>query len=173
MKTLKLLLTLSLMALLSLTTQALAMDHGSSPKDMDKGMDHGSMNKSMDHGKDGHMGMNMEGHMMMLGTAEVDGVTAMAHLNDVHEAMAKAGMAKTHHLMIAFEGAQGKIEKGAVAVKVTRPDGTTEKPAMLMGMQGHFGVDLELKEKGTYTFEVGTKLADGKKRQFTFSHEVK
>jgi hypothetical protein len=163
---------LLLTLILALATPVLAMNHDAAHDS--KGMDQDSMKSmnhdTMDHDMSGHGGMSMEGHMMMLGNMEVEGVTAMAHLNDVHEAMAKAGMAKTHHLMIAFEGAKGKIEQGAVAVKVTDPSGKTSSPTMLMGMQGHFGVDLELREKGTYTFDVGTKLADGKKRQYTFTY---
>jgi hypothetical protein len=46
-------------------------------------------------------------------------------------------------------------------------------PSLSMhGMEGHFGVDLTL-AAGTYKFAVGTKLADGKKRQFEFTAVVK
>jgi hypothetical protein len=40
-------------------------------------------------------------------------------------------------------------------------------------MQGHFGADVALSEKGKYEFTVGTKLADGEKRQFEFSYTLK
>ena len=165
--------TLLLALVLATALPALAMkghdSHGGS-KAPAKEMSH---DKGMDHGAAGHMGMSMEGEMTMLGKSEVEGVTAMAHINDVREAMAKAGQKLTHHLMLAFEGAEGKIDKGMVAVKVTGPDGTTAKPTMLMMMDGHFGVDLELTQKGNYSFEVGTKLADGKKRTFRFDYALK
>ena len=126
-----------------------------------KEMDHGDM-KSMDH-----QGMAMGGKMMMLQTDEVDGVKGMAHLKDVHEAMAKMGMKQTHHLMIAFEdGAGNTIDSGTVAVKIEAPDGTVSEAIPMMGMQGHFGVDVSLEQKGMYHFRIGTKLADGQKRMF-------
>jgi hypothetical protein len=42
-----------------------------------------------------------------------------------------------------------------------------------MGMGNHFGADVALSEKGEYQFQVGSKLADGKTRQFHFSYTVK
>ena len=42
-----------------------------------------------------------------------------------------------------------------------------------MGMQGHFGADITLSETGEYKFMVGTKLADGEKRQFEFEYKMK
>jgi hypothetical protein len=41
-----------------------------------------------------------------------------------------------------------------------------------MGMEGHFGADIVLPEKGEYHFKVGTKLADGQKREYHFHHTV-
>ena len=133
-----------------------------------QGMDHGDM-KEMDH-----HGMQMGGTMMMLGNEEVDGINGMAHLNDVQEAMAKMGMTQTHHLMIAFKDSSSgeKVESGVVAVKIEGPDGKVTDPIKLMGMQGHFGADITLDQKGTYTFMFGTKLADGKTRQFKFSQTL-
>ena len=43
----------------------------------------------------------------------------------------------------------------------------------LVVMDGMFGADLALIEKGEYRFTVGTKLADGKKRQFVFKYPAK
>lgn len=152
---------------------ALAMDH--SKMDMDHGkkaMDHNKM--EMDHGKKAMAGMSHDmADMMMLDSEEVDGVKAMFHLSDVKAAMAKAGQPFTHHLMVNFvDSKTGKaIEKGRVAVKVTTPADVKEKAKMLMGMEGGFGVDLILDQAGMYHFKIGTKLADGKKREFHPHHE--
>ena len=177
-------LTLVLAVLFALATPiaATAMSHEKSEHDMHDKMkheghgDHGS--KEMDHsGHDhgAHDGMAMEGDMVMLGDATASGVKAMAHLKDVSEAMSKMGMETTHHIMVMFaDTASGKpIEEGVAAVKITGPDGKTGAPIKLMGMQGHFGADVTLAQKGEYTFEVGTKLKDGEKRQFTFNYTLK
>lgn len=158
---------MTLAALLALiATPALAMQHGSSS------MNHGSGHGAMDHGSMNHG--DMGGGSMMLGEEEVDGVKGMVHLNDVKAAMAKAGQPQTHHLMINFTYLEtGKtIEKGSVAVKVTDPAGNETEPIMMMGMDGHFGVDLKLDKPGLYHFKIGTKLPDGKKRQFHSHQEI-
>jgi len=109
-----------------------------------------------------------------LGEQTVDGIKASAQLNDVREAMAKAGMKETHHLLVFFTDQAGaKIETGAAAVKVTSPDGVESLALPMHGMAGHFGVDLLLAQPGAYQLTVGTKLADGKKRQFVFPAAVK
>ena len=135
-----------------------------------EGMKHG------EHGKmEGmkHEGMMMEEGMVMLGEETEEGVKAMAHLNDVKAAMAKMGMKETHHFMVAFVDAAGKqITEGTVAVKVTNPAGKEGAPIKLMGMEGHFGADIVLPEKGEYHFKVGTKLVDGKKREYHFHYTV-
>jgi len=145
------------------------MDHGSM-----KSMDHGKM-KSMDHGKMDHDSMMAEGGMMMLGTEVKEGVKARVHIKDVSEAMAKMGMDHTHHLMVNFTSEKNgaAIEKGTVAVKVISPDETEAKPVKMMGMEGHFGADLVLDQKGLYHFYIGTKLEDGTKRQYHFHTDVK
>lgn len=159
-------------ALLAISSTGFAMDHSSM-----SGMDHGKKmdDKTMDHGsmpEMNHDSMAMGGKMIMLGTEEVDGVKGMFHLNDVREQMAAHGMSQTHHLMGAFEGADGKaIETGTVAVKVTDPAEQTGDAVQLMGMDGHFGVDLTLDKKGSYTFMIATKLADGAKRIYHMQYE--
>jgi len=132
-------------------------------------MDH----DAMDHSKMGHDGMSMAGSMYMLGDAVTDGVKAMAHVKDVHEAMSKMGMDVTHHFMVIFVDTKtgNPLDTGTVALKIESPSGEKIGPLKLMGMQGHFGVDISLKEKGKYEFEVGSKLADGKARQFTFEYQ--
>ncbi len=112
------------------------------------------------------------GTMIMLKGATVDGVNAMPHLKDIAAAMAKHGSSKTHHLMVKFTAADNDriMSNGKAAVKVIGPDGTVSSPVMMMHMEGSFGADLELPAPGNYTFEVGTKLDDGKKRVFRFHY---
>lgn len=130
---------------------------------------------AMQHDHSGHGQPAASGHtghqeMLMLGTVVQDGVRAVAHLNDVRAAMAKAGMKETHHFMIFFEeeGSGKKITTGTAAVKITGPDRKESGPVALMGMDGHFGADIVLGGKGRYQFTVGSRLADGKTRQFEF-----
>lgn len=125
---------------------------------------HGSMG--------GHAMMN---GMIMLGEVTQDGVKAMAHIADVGAAMAKAGRKENFHLMVMFSDAAGKpLSQGTVALRLTAPGSDKAGESLaLMPMGGQFGSDLALTAKGTYRLEVGTKLADGVKRQFVFSHEVK
>ena len=103
---------------------------------------------------------------------EQDGVMAVPHLADVREAMAKHGMKETHHMMVMFTDSKtGKpLTEGAVAVKVTDPAGVTSEPKKMMLMGDGFGTDISLAAPGKYSFEVGTKLEDAKKRVFTFSY---
>ncbi|MBE0597057.1 MAG: hypothetical protein IH614_07300 [Desulfuromonadales bacterium] len=165
MKQLTLLLTL--MFALSLPVGAFAMSHGGS------GHDHGSK-ASKKSATDAHGTQGAHDQMVLVGVATVDGVKGEAHLNDVEAAMKRAGMEATHHLMIMFMDVKsGKpITEGRVAAKVTLPDGTSGDPVRLIGMDGHFGADIPLKQKGEYTFEVGTRLPDDKTRQFTFKHQL-
>lgn len=126
-----------------------------------KDMDHGSMS-----------GMDMGGEMIMLHDQEVDGIMASAHLMDVKAKMAEHGMSMTHHIMVGFMDENGEtISEGQVAVKVKSPDGNVGKATRMMGMSGQFGVDITVDQKGQYEFLIGTKLADGKKRTFTFSFD--
>jgi hypothetical protein len=75
--------------------------------------------------------------------------------------------------MVAFVDAAGKpVTEGTVAVKIKNPAGKEGKAIKLMGMEGHFGADIVLPEKGEYHFKVGTKLADGKKREYHFHSTV-
>ena len=141
------------------------MDH-SSKESVHKGMDHGNM----DHG-----GMGMKGDMLALGEETIDGVKATVRAKDISAAMAEMGMEYTHHLMIGFanEKTGAGISKGKVAVKITGPDEVEQKPVKLMGMHGEFGADIALKGKGMHHLMIGTKLEDGKKRQYHFHVEVK
>lgn len=120
-------------------------------------------------------GMDMGGGEIMLPETTVDGVRAMAHLLDTSKAMAAAGMSTTNHLMITFTDlATGKaLDSGMVAVKIVDPAGKKTEAAQMMAMEGSFGADVALSEKGKYVFEVGTKLGNGEKRQFLFEYMVK
>lgn len=113
---------------------------------------------------------------IMLGEQTVDGVKCKAMVNDVGAAMAQMGMKENYHFMVMFsEAATGApIGQGTVAVKIIDPKtGKAGEPIALMGMDNHFGADVALTEKGAYQFQVGTKLADGNKRQFQFSYTIK
>lgn len=122
---------------------------------------------TMEHGS-----MAMPGETIMLGEQEVDGVEAMVHLKDVKEAMSKMGMTHTHHFMVMFADIPNgePVGQGVAAVKITDPTGKESQAIALMGMQGHFGADIALSTPGEYVFKLGTKLADGKKRQYEFKY---
>jgi len=151
-------LMMVLVVLTAMPLAGLAMEHGK----MD--MDHEKMD--MDHGKMGHVGM------MMLGEETEDGVVAMGHAkaydSDAVAKMAKMGMGATHHFMVSFKDQQGKpITEGTVAVKV-EAGGQESKPIMLMQMGEAFGADITVPQGEEVKLKVGSKLADGKKRQFEF-----
>ncbi len=164
-----LMITLALVCALAAPT--FAMKHsghdmaGHTMEDKGHSMNDTSMN---------HDGMDASGEMVMLGTKNVDGMEAAAHLKDVRAAMAKMNMAVTHHFMIMVKDQhQGTtVDEGTVALKIKGPDGTTGNAIKLMGMGGHFGADIELKQAGMYTFIVGSKLADGAKRTWEFSYHL-
>jgi len=126
------------------------------------------------HAQKSHSGMEMDGETLMLGEQVVEGVEAMAHLKDVKAAMAKVGMAHTHHLMVEFYRvpAGEPMDQGLAAGKIVDPAGKESAALTLVGMDGHFGADLTLGEKGDYLFKIGTKLADGKKRQYEFKYRA-
>lgn len=147
----KQLMALVIVTILLAPAGVLAMKHGSMP---------------------GASGMDMGGEMIMLQDQTVDGVVGAAHLMDVKAKMAEHGMSMTHHIMVGFmTDAKEAISKGQVAVKVKSPDGEVGKAVKMMGMEGSFGVDITLDQKGAYQFIIGTKLADGKKRTFTFHYD--
>jgi len=113
---------------------------------------------------------------IMLGEQTIEGVKAMAHLNEIGAMMAPMGKKENYHFMVMFNDAKtgAAIGQGTVAVKIVDPKtGQAGEAIALMGMDNHFGADIALPEKGEYRFQVGTKLADGSKRQFQFSYTVK
>ena len=146
-----------LLALPVLGMAASADDHSS----------HGAQNM-------GHAGMMMGGGMVMLEEKTEDGVRGMVHLNDTSEAMTKMGMKENRHFMVMFTdvAAGTPVAEGTVALKITDPSGKESEPLALVPMDGMFGADIALTEKGVYRFTVGTKLADGRKRQFEFAYTL-
>ena len=135
--------------------------------------DHGPQAMPPLLGHDQHQTMHPKS--IMLGEQTVDGVKCKAMIKDVGAAMAKMGMQENHHFMVMFSNAAtgAPIEQGTAAVKITdTKTGKVGEPIALMGMGNHFGADVALTNKGEYQFQVGTKLADGKTRQFRFSYTV-
>jgi hypothetical protein len=160
-------MTLMLFAFLALPMVAFAGDCCPSDTMKMDGMEHHAGMKMDDMKMDS---MHMSGNEVMLGHQEISGVTAMAHLKDVRQAMSEAGMTTTHHFMVMLhdQATDASLDQGSVAVKVTLPTGQQLPATKLMGMQGHFGADVTLATPGEYTFTVGSVLADGQKRVFTF-----
>ena len=137
-----------------------------------------------------HSGHNMMEHQgamakmpnqsIMLDEQTVEGVKGKANLKDVGAMMATMGKKENFHFMILFSDAKTgtAIDQGTVAVKIVDPKtGQAGEAIALMGMgagsSSHFGADVTLPTKGDYQFQVGTKLADGTKRQFTFKYSYK
>jgi len=106
-----------------------------------------------------------------VGTATQSGVVATvkvkAYDEEARAAMKKMGLDATHHVMVFFtEEANGKAVSGGKAAVKVQGVGDEAGPIMLMQMGDGFGTDISIREKGLYTFEIGTKLGDGQKRQF-------
>ena len=175
-------ITFAMMALIiamGMPLVAIAMDHGSHDKEMSKDMDHDMHKghdmkmddaKEMDH--DMHKGHDMEakdGDFVEIGKDTQDGVVATVKVKTYDEktkaTMAKMGMKATHHVMVFFADAKtgAAVASGKAALKIKGEDA---KPAMLMQMGTGFGSDVSV-GGGMTTFEIGTKLEDGKKRQFS------
>jgi hypothetical protein len=121
-----------------------------------------------------HSGMNMSGKTIMLEADTRDNIKGVAHLRDISKTMAEMGMDKTHHFMVIFtEVKTGKtITAGIVALIVVDPAGKKRDVVRMMAMDGSFGADVSLAQKGKFVFEVGTKLDNGKTRQFKFNYTV-
>ncbi len=155
------LLIFSFMTLLALPLQGLAQDHSA----------HGAKAAAGHEAMGG--GMKMGGAIMLEEVTE-SGVKAMVHLMDVSAAMTKMGRKENFHLMVLFTDVKtGKeLSEGSVALKITGPGGKAGEPIGLMAMGGQFGSDISLPEKGKYSLEIGSKLADGVKRQFKFPYTM-
>jgi hypothetical protein len=168
---------LAVMFAMGMPMAAMAMSHESH-----EGHDHGKSEEMM------HKGHEMEGHgdmkhadqggLMKIGESSAKGVKAIAKVKtydaETVASMSKMGMDGTHHLMLFFtdEASGAEIVKGTVAIKVKGPGDSKAKAVKLMQMGSGFGADVAMTEKGHYDLEVGTKLEDGKKRQFKFHQMV-
>jgi len=174
--------TFALMALvfaMGMPMVSLAMDHGSHDKEMSKDMDHDmhkghdmKMDDTNEMGHDMHKGHDMtsaEGDFVEIGKDTQNGIVATVKVKTYDEntkaTMAKMGMNATHHVMVFFtdEKSGDAVKSGTAAIKVKGEDA---KPTMLMQMGTGFGADVSVVE-GMSTFEIGTKLEDGEKRQFS------
>jgi hypothetical protein len=147
--------------------------HGAHSKEKEEKKDSKQDAHAAEHGAhDAHAAHDMHEEMYDLGSMSVEGVKGSAHISDVREAMAAVGMNETHHFMVMFmdEASGDAIEEGTVAVRIINPAGEQSAPIRLIGMDGHFGADIVLEEKGTYRFTVGSALPDDVRRQFEFSY---
>jgi hypothetical protein len=110
----------------------------------------------------------------------VDGVKATFNVKTMKDAMKEMGMElpkgmkETHHVSVAFNDVKtGKaLTEGEVMVRIQGPD-KVEQAKELMGMQGHFGADIEMTKKGSYGISCNFKLKDGRSRQVRFRYTVK
>jgi len=112
------------------------------------------------------------GGMIVVGSMVSKGIKGTAQIKNVSVAMADMGVTPTHHFMMSFvdEATGNKIEGGSVALKITNPDAKISEPIEMIGMDGHFGVDIILDMEGEYHFRLGTKLEDGTKRKYHFHY---
>lgn len=158
-------------------SKAEEMKHHGDMEHADEGM-HKGHDMKMEHAKekshDMHKGHNMSSSddFVEIGKDTQKGVVATVKVktydDETRATMAKMGMDSTHHVMVFFadEKSGDAIAGGKAAIKVKGQDG---KPAMLMQMGEGYGADVKL-EGMMNTFEIGTKLDDGKKRQFKVMH---
>lgn len=169
---------ITLVFAMSMPIMAAAMSHGDQAggdKAMSGEMQHsGAM--EMDHAKqmshDMHTGHDMAGQnddFVEIGKDTQKGVVATVKVKtydaETLATMAKMGMDATHHVMVFFadEKTGNDVAGGQVAIKV---QGSEAKPVMMMQMGKGYGTDVSL-QAGMATFEIGTKLGDGQKRQFS------
>lgn len=151
---------------------ATAADHSAHGMASADKMKHGDMDHAKEMSHDMHKGHNMSG-MDDSGFSEIgkdtqSGVVATVKVKAYDAAtvskMKTMGMEATHHVMVFFadEKTGAEITAGKAAIKVK---GQEAQPVMLMQMGTGFGSDVVL-PAGMSTFEIGTKLEDGNKRQF-------
>ena len=148
-------------------------EHGSDDKAMQKGHDMGMEHgKEMSHDMQKDHAMGGDDDFVEVGKDTQDGVVATVKVKTYDEetmaTMSKMGMAATHHVMVFFtdETSGEPVAGGNAALKVKSSEDTSAKPIMMMLMGNGFGADVKL-EGMMVTFEIGTKLEDGKKRQFS------
>lgn len=133
-----------------------------------------------DHGKGGMKHGGHADHGTAAHEEVVDGVKVTFKVMSMAEHMKAMnmdlpkGMKETHHIAVEFKDAKtGKaITEGEVNLKVQGPDKTAQTKA-LMAMQGHFGADFNLSQKGKYGVMSKFKVKDGTVRSARFWYEVK
>jgi len=164
------------------------MGHGSMSGGMGAGQ--GSMSGGMGAGQGSMSGMHGEGKMegqgmMKMGDKVFEGKIGSLHgearLVDMKAQMAKAkvsakmmaDMKNTHHVALSLTDPATKkpVTEGTGTVTVTGPDHKAVT-TNLMGMQGHFGADVNLPTPGKYSFRVDVD-AGGKKGSAEFEQTVK
>lgn len=134
-----------------------------------------------DHGGHGGHDKGHGGHQGDIAHQEVvDGVKATFKIMSMKEHMKAMdmempkGMKETHHIAVEFKDAKsGKaLTSGEVKVKLQNVD-KSEQTKDLIGMQGHFGADFDLSQKGKYGVMCKFQLKDGKTRSAKFWYTVK
>lgn len=128
---------------------------------------------AMDHGS--HQGAAAHEEVVDGVKATFKVISMKEHMKSMDMAMdMPKGMKDTHHLAVEFKDAKsGKaLTEGEVKVKVQNPD-KSEQSKVLMGMQGHFGADLDLSQKGKYGVMCKFQLKDGKIRSAKFWYTIK
>jgi len=135
------------------------------------------------HGSMAGQGMHGAQDMMQMGSRVYSGNigqwTGEARMIDMKAQMAASGvqaqgtMMNTHHIALALTDPKTKahVTDGTGTVTVTAPDKST-KTYDIMGMQGHFGADVNLPKPGRYTFNVKL-VSGGKSGTATFHYTVK
>lgn len=177
-------LVMAMFFAMAMPMAAMAMSHGEHGEHGKKKAEEMKHHGDMEHADEGqHKGHDMgKGHDMHkdhgmsggddfveIGKDTQKGVVATVKVktydDETKATMAKMGMDATHHVMVFFtdEKSGAAVGGGKAALKVKGQEG---KPAMLMQMGDGFGADVKL-EGMMNTFEIGTKLEDGTKRQFS------
>jgi len=116
--------------------------------------------------------MQADGAAIVVGSQISKGVKGTARIRAVSVEMSELDVKITHHFMMDFIDVESgePVSRGEVVLKVTNPDAKISEPVALLGMDGHFGVDLFLDMKGEYHFRMDTRLDDGTKRKFHFHY---
>jgi hypothetical protein len=146
---------------------------------------HGTMMQGQGMQGQGMQGQGMQGghDMMKMGTrvysgkiGHWDGQARMIDMKAQMEASgmkAQGAMANTHHIALALTDPKTKapVTEGTGAITVVGPD-KSMKTYDVMGMQGHFGADVNLPKPGKYTFNAKIE-SGGKTGTATFHYTVK
>ena len=132
-------------------------------------MDHGSM--AGGHGA--HKGDVAHEEVVAGVKASFKVMSMKEHLKAMKMEVPKE-LKETHHIAVEFKDAKtGKaLTEGEVKVKVQNPD-KTDQTKDLMGMEGHFGADFVMSQKGKYGVMCKFQLKDGKVRSAKFWYTVK